>query len=87
MSDDRLERIESKLDKVVEHISSIDSTLAAQHVSLDDHIRRTELLEKDVAPLKAHDNMRAGAFKLTGLVLGLCAAIEGIVMLLEYLRK
>lgn len=87
MSDDRLERIETKLDKVVEHISSIDITTARLTISVEEHVRRTNILEEDIAPLKARDNMRAGAVKLIGLVLGLCAAIEGIVMLLEYLRK
>ena len=84
---DRFDRIEIKIDKVVEHISSIDSTLAAQHISLKDHIRRTELLEKDVAPIKAHVAMVSGALKLIGLIAAICGGIEGVVVLLEYLRK
>lgn len=84
---DKLDKIEIKLDKVVEKISAIDVTLASQHISLKEHIRRTELLEDDVAPLKKHDAMFMGALKLIGIV-ALCAgAIESIVILLEFLRK
>jgi hypothetical protein len=50
----RLERIESKIDKVVEHIGSIDVTLAKQSVILDEHIRRTNILEKKFEPVEEH---------------------------------
>lgn len=86
MADERLERIEAKIDKVVGHISSIDSTLAANTVSLVDHIRRTELLEADVAPLKKDRNMVYGALKFVGLIATICVCIEGITSLLIYLR-
>lgn len=87
MRDDREQRIESKLDKVVDHIGSIDITIARLTVSVEDHVRRTELLEQTVVPLKAHDNMRAGAAKFIVFILGVCAAIEGVVVLLQYLRR
>jgi len=86
-TDERIIRIENKIDKVVEHIGSIDVTLAAQYVSLADHIRRTELLEKDVAPIKAHVNMVHGVLKLAGLLATLGVILEGVMALLTYLRK
>lgn len=85
--DDKLERIEGKLDKVVDHIGSIDVTLAAQHVSLKEHIRRTEILEQELAPIKTHVNMISGALKLIGLLAAIGAGAEGVVSLLTYLRK
>ena len=85
--EDRIIRIESKIDKVVDHLGSIDSTLAAQHESLKIHIKRSDLLEAQVEPLKTHVAMVAGALKLIGVIVAACGAIEGIVMLLEYLRK
>ncbi len=75
MSDDkRLERIENKIDTATVHLSSIDVTLAKQHVSLVDHIARTELLEKDLAPIKKHVYMIQGAMALITL-LGILAGI------------
>jgi archaellum component FlaC len=74
MDDKRLERIESKLDATNSHLSSIDVTLASQHESLKYHIKRTELLEAELKPIKKHVDMVAGAFKLIGLTAALGAA-------------
>lgn len=80
MSDDkRLERIEEKLDKVVEHIGSIDITLATQHVSLAEHIKRTAMLEEQIIPINKHVNMVKGAIAL----LTILATIAGIVSLFK----
>lgn len=85
--EDIIIRIENKVDKISDKIGSIDSTLAAQHESLKDHIRRTELLEADVAPIKKHVAMVSGALKLVGLV-GIIATIaEGTVEVLKYFGK
>lgn len=84
--ENKLNRIESKLDKVVEHISSIESTLAGQHVQLKEHIRRTELLETDMAPVKRHVNMINGIVKLFGLIAAGGAGFEGIAAIIKYLR-
>lgn len=51
MEGHRLDRIEDKIDKLGERLNSIDVTLAAQHVSLEHHIRRTEILEEVVKPI------------------------------------
>lgn len=86
MDDERGQRIEAKLDKIEEHVSTIKVTLASQHISLVEHIRRTELLEKDIEPLKKHVIMAAGAFKLLGAIAVMAATIEGVVALLTYIR-
>lgn len=82
----KLERIEDKIDKIGDRMSSIDTTLASQHISLQDHIRRTELLENAVEPIKKHVAMVHGALKLIGLVAMVLGGIEGIVALLTYLK-
>jgi hypothetical protein len=87
MNDDRIIRIENKIDSVKETLSDINVTLAAQHESLKDHIRRTELLESTVEPLKKHVAAVSGALRLLGLVVGAFAIMESAVVLLEYLRK
>lgn len=59
MSDDsRLERIEDKIDSLSERISSVDATLAAQHVTLKDHTRRSLANEESLELLKSQTNIR-----------------------------
>ncbi len=80
MKEDQLDKIENKIDILSAHLSNIDVTLAAQHVSLDDHIRRTELIEADLAPIKSHVSQVQGAIRLIGFV----AIVLGI---LHYLGR
>ncbi len=78
MSDDkRLERIEDKVDNIKDHISSMDVTLQGQHVTLKEHMRRTELLEQQVEPIKKHVEMMNGALKLLGVIATMIAIYEG----------
>ena len=83
----RLDRIEAKVDKILEHQAESSATLAAQHVSLSEHIRRTRLLEDKLEPVENHVNMVQGGLKLVGGLILLATGVEGIVALLEYLRK
>lgn len=82
MENDRGIRIEAKLDKIEERISSIDSTLAAQHESLKDHMRRTELLEIAIEPLKKDSAMVHGALKFLGAIAVAASVIEVIFKLI-----
>lgn len=83
MNDDkRITRIEDKVDKIIEKISSIDVTLAAQHVSLKDHIRRTEILEKEMKPVKKHAERVKITFGLIGGVSVVLGIIETVLKLL-----
>jgi len=68
MDDKRLDRIEDKLDSMVDHMSAMDATLAAQHVSLTDHIRRTEILEEETKAVKKHVDTINGSLKLLGVI-------------------
>lgn len=81
MDDKRLERIEVKLDDLSDHLASIDITLGQQHVSLKEHIRRTNILEKELVPVKRHVHMVEGALKL----LGVLAAIGSIFEVLKFI--
>lgn len=60
---------DQKLDKIVEDIGEIKVTLGKQQVSLDEHIRRTNLIEEDLKPVKKHVWMVNGALKLVGAVI------------------
>lgn len=80
MSDDqRFSRLENKLDKLSEKLSSIDKTLVAQHESLKEHIRRTELLEKDMEPIKKHVIMIQGGVKFLAILGTGVGIIGGII--------
>lgn len=80
------ERILDKLDSIDGRLGSIDVTLAKQNVTLEEHIRRTELLELDVQPIKKHVAMFEGALKLIGAV-GLIAGVIASVIALKNLIR
>lgn len=44
-------RLENKLDKVVDDIGEVKVIMAKNTVSLQEHIKRTNILEKQVAPM------------------------------------
>lgn len=71
---DTLDRILNKLEQSDARLNSIDVTLARQHVSLDEHIRRTALLETEVKGIKHHVSMVQGVSKFIG-VLGTAFAL------------
>lgn len=83
MDDHRLDRIEDKIDKLSEHLGKIDSTLAAQHISLDHHIKRTDLLEEQVAPIKRHVDGVQWTMKLLGWIGGVASAVVAILKLIK----
>ena len=83
----RIDQIEQKIDLIATRLGSIDVTLASQHESLKDHIRRTEILENKVTPIEEHVNRVSGAFKLLlyiGSAVGFIAAITEILTYLGH---
>lgn len=58
--------------EVRDDLAAIKTTLAAQHETLKDHIRRTELLERAISPHR---------------VLALCGAIAAIIESLHWVLK
>lgn len=83
MDDRRLERIENKVDDLADHLSKIDVTLSAQHESLKHHIKRSDLLESEVKPLKRKIYMAEGALKVIGVLLGLGGLYELLVRVIR----
>lgn len=74
MNETRLERIEDKLDAISERLASIDRTLDKQHGQLEYHIKRTNLLEDEIKPIREHVIFIRGLIKFLG-VLALLAGI------------
>lgn len=68
----------NKLNALDENISSIDKTLARNTVSLEEHIKRTNLLEKKLEPVEAHVNKVNGAF----ILIGILSTVLGILKIL-----
>jgi hypothetical protein len=66
--DKRFDKLEEKIDKIVDKVGEINTTLAAQHVTLEEHIRRTELLEGEILPIKKHVTIVNAFMKLLGLL-------------------
>ena len=72
MSDDKLNRIEEKLD----HIST---TLVKQQVILDEHVRRTNILEEKFEPVETHVKNLQGVvkfFKFIGVLAAIAEALR-----------
>ena len=82
----RIERIEDKVDGLSERLNSIDNTLAAQHVSLNEHMRRTQLLEGAIEPLKIRASMVRGALEVFGAMAAVLAVLAAVVEILTYLK-
>lgn len=75
MDERRLERIEAKIDDLSDKLGENNIILGKQHVVLEEHMRRTSLLEISVKILTRHRDMVEGGLKLLGilsLVLGIC---------------
>lgn len=75
-------RLENKVDKIVESISEINITLAKQSVILDEHVKRSNLLEAKMAPLEKHVVMINGVLKFLGLIAVFVGIVEGIFKIL-----
>lgn len=85
--EDREIRLEGKIDKILDRLGSIDTTLAVNTESLAEHMRRTEALEKVITPLERGYTMAVGIIKFFGFLAVLAGIIEGIMSLLSYLRE
>ena len=86
-SQDQLNKIENKIDRLDAHLSNIDATLAAQHQSLREHMRRTEVVESIVFPLKTNEDRRQGMHDFLTLGFSLLAATSAFLAVLHYLGK
>ncbi len=77
----QLDRIEKKLDIVDGRLGSIDVTLAGQHEQLIVHIKRTDILERELKPISRHVQQVQGAAKLLGLLALIASIVGGLSVL------
>lgn len=64
-----------QLEKINGRLGSIDTTLAVNTSSLQEHMRRTAIIEGDLKPIKAHVSRIDGAL----MVLGGLATLAGLI--------
>lgn len=79
---DELQKIEDKIDKIDSKLDSVDVHLAVYNEQLKIHIKRTELIEQDLIPIKAHVHQVRGA----GLLLSIIATVVTIISILYNLK-
>lgn len=79
-------RMEDKIDKLDARLDSIDVTLAKQHEQLSIHIKRSDLLEQQVEPLKTHVATVSGALKLLGSLALISGIAECVIQILSYVK-
>jgi len=87
MDEQRLNRMEDKIDRIGGEVSEVNIHIAEIKKDLRYHIKRTDLLEAEVKPIKKHVIMVSGVMKFFGLVSFLLALIEGILTMLEHFNK
>ena len=63
-----LDKIENKLEKIDERIDSIDKHLAVYNSQLRFHIKRTDMLEEELKPLKSSLIKAQGAIMFIGVL-------------------
>lgn len=80
--DDRLKNIEKNISHIKITLVKIDKTLALNTKELEEHMRRTALLEEEVRPVVKHVEQVRGAGKL----LAILATIAGILAAWAVLR-
>lgn len=76
---ERDERLENKIDVISDRISNIDVTLGKQAVILEEHVRRTDLLEKAMKPVENHVHAVHTILKLLGFVAVIATILEVII--------
>jgi len=62
-----LEKIEQKLEKIDEKMDNIEKHLAVYNAQLRFHIKRTDILESEVKPLKIHLHKVHGILTFIGV--------------------
>ena len=77
-----MNKIEEKLDNIDRRIDNIDKHLAVYNTQLKFHIKRTDMLEEEIKPLKAGVIKAQGAMMFVGVlatVISIGVALWGVI--------
>lgn len=66
-SNDRLIRV---LEKMEERLDNLDTTMVKNTLSLEEHVKRTNLLEEQIKPIKKHVDMVNAGAKIASAITG-----------------
>lgn len=86
----QLSKLGTKIESVDDKLDSVDKTLVKQEENLKEHMRRTDLLEKqhkeldnhvrqEIEPVKKHINQVTGVFKFISIAVPIILTIAGII--------
>lgn len=78
---------DAKIDKIINDIGEIKVTLAVNTQSLVEHVRRTEIIESDMKPVKKHVQRVQGVLIFIGALAAVGAGVEGLIMCAKLLLK
>lgn len=67
--DTRMDNVEKKIDGIDSRIDNLDVMTGKQQVILDEHVKRTNLLEDQLRPVQEHVSQIKFAMKIIGLLL------------------
>jgi len=81
MNNDDRDWLEGKFNKITDIQAEQAKTLERQVVTLEEHVKRTNLLEEKLAPVERHVAMVNGALKVVGAIATLAGAATGIAKL------
>lgn len=82
MSNDKLDRIEVKVDKIEDHLGKQEVNLARLTVSVEEHVKRSNMLEDKIKPIEEHVSLVNASFKLLALLATLAAIADVALRLL-----
>lgn len=75
---DEWEWLRIELRSIHERQQDMNHTLIENTASLKEHMRRTELLEADMKPIKSHVSLMNAAAKIGSIVMGVAIAAHEI---------
>lgn len=76
---DKQDKLETKIDLITDRLNSIDVTLAKQSVILEEHVKRTNLLEDKIAPVEKHVLVLHAVFKMIGALAMMGGGVHSIL--------
>lgn len=95
MNENEKTRLYLTLDRIEKRMDSVDVTLIEQHISLKEHMKRSDLLEKkqerdrkeiedQVKPVVSHVQLVNAGLKLFGLFCGVISIVAGVLKIVEF---
>lgn len=76
--EEKLDRIDNKCDKFDDRLDRLEVNNVAMSQDLKYHIRRTDILENELKPIKTRYEQMVGVIKFFGAVIALSGSLEFI---------